>query len=1267
MKRRNWINKRLSAIMIALLFLCGYSPAFVSGTAETGSRLGLSRAIGSAFGGYTVTDVLPSGAQSINNQTNKVYEVTGGNGEIKVTGNSQVVLILNGTTRSGSFSQLQVDHTAKVTLYLVEGTVNSFTCSWTGMLGAGGVYAGIYVAPSAALTIEGPGTLAAKGGSGCAGIGGINNGNTTVGTAYRSGTITIHSGAVTATGGYGGAGIGGGIHGGTNTITINGGTVTAIAGATGGAGVGGAGIGGGGTVNNSKLNGVSPAGTIHITGGTVTATARESSAGIGGGYNSACGTINISGGKITATGAGQAAGIGSAYTATGTINISGGVMDATSGNTTVPGVGGSSNHTISVTGGSIQSKKSDGTILMNNGKNGSGQTVYLFILKLTDGSGSLLAGAEISVNVPGTPAPFTARANNVGVAYLWLPAGTYSTVLTNSMTGDTALYEMVVPASSTGSDTVQVVGGYPKSDFTASPEDSKVYAPLSVATLTLAILPDGATDKTVSGVTWFRESVGNPAKPIYTQDTFGDGYASAATGNKGTLTRTGSSGQSDLYAMAVDKNGRYWVQIRYIEDGTGDISYRAKYVDVDNIYAQAEVYVRDWNVTEDAQAKPYTVLALPGGAPYGIPFDLDGSTILSAPRLGYDTLTYTRNPAFPGTAWGMAVPGSPFEATAANAGSSSITLHGQVDANEDKTANSGAAKKYYTVNYFERTIEAIIDLSMTTVGDTNAGYEVTGTAGAYNPNPGGAVSVYDRKLTFNANANGKTFQITQTGIRANASGLNSPKEGTSLYNNITVNANVTVKLIISNIYLIGSIVLEDKANVTVMLEDANYVVDYIKVPAGAEITIDSLNKSNVADRLTIPAPAGSNNSYAGIGGAGGGAGSGAATHGGHAGTITINGGKIDITSKSAGACIGGGGGRLGGASGSVYAGYGGNGGTVNINGGDISVTQHGSDYAETQTAMGIGGAGIGGGGGDSNRGGDGGTVNITGGKVTVRQRTRAAGIGAGTFGTPGDITISGGDVDVEVVANGAGSGIGGCGGTSPSATGNITITGGTVRSVSPHTGIGLINSYGDCHILITGGTIYAKGGMGPGIGFTLLRNDIQTQAKRDIKITGGDITAESTECAGVGSGNNSSGGPPLHLDAAANVRAYSSAGTSSNTPTPAIYAQSITGDGFFVNAGFVDRDGTPAAPFSRDTELSVYENGQRAPLLKTLHLPASYRFFAYSSDQSAERVDNIYYAHATGAGFIVRHVDSQEAIYSVRTRNGYNKHNGNANSLWLPV
>lgn len=153
-----------------------------------------------------------------------------------------------------------------------------------------------------------------------------------IGSGFKEncGTITINGGTVTAVGGVLGAGIGGTEDHDGGTTTVNGGTVTAIGGDS-GAGIGGGQFGSGGTVT--------------INGGTVTVTGGKSGAGIGGGYGGSGGTITINGGDITATGGSlYGAGIGGGFDGSGgNITISGGTVTAigaeSSGNSSFGGAG----------------------------------------------------------------------------------------------------------------------------------------------------------------------------------------------------------------------------------------------------------------------------------------------------------------------------------------------------------------------------------------------------------------------------------------------------------------------------------------------------------------------------------------------------------------------------------------------------------------------------------------------------------------------------------------------------------------------------------------------------------------------------------------------------------------------------------------------------------------------------------------------------------------------------------------------------------------
>jgi len=207
---------------------------------------------------------------------------------------------------------------------------------------------GITLKNGNALTIEGSGTLVADASEeeGSAGIGGENE--------QDGGTITINGGTINAIAGEGGAGIGGGKgqdygrNGGT--ITINGGTVKATGNEK------GAGIGGG----NGDYQG-GDGGTITINGGTIEATGGRLAAGIGAGHGfliGICGTVTINGGTVNAISGGGGAGIGggSAEGECGTVTINGGTVNAiaSGGGAGIGGGNSESGVFVTINGGTVK-------------------------------------------------------------------------------------------------------------------------------------------------------------------------------------------------------------------------------------------------------------------------------------------------------------------------------------------------------------------------------------------------------------------------------------------------------------------------------------------------------------------------------------------------------------------------------------------------------------------------------------------------------------------------------------------------------------------------------------------------------------------------------------------------------------------------------------------------------------------------------------------------------------------------------------------------
>jgi len=1058
----------------------------------------------------------------------------------------------------------------------------------------------------------------------------------------------------------------------TATLKIEGpGTLNAIGGKY------SAGIGSHFTTNSGK---------IIIESGVVNATGGENGAGIGSGWGGTNGTVTINGGTVNATGgAGGGAGIGGGKGANGgTINITGGIVEAKSGDGNGSGIGGggaSSIGTVKITGGSVRSLMPNGDIKINNNAPTNGTTSLTLVrVKVVDENAAIIPGAEISV----PSLSYNATANSGGLAYLWLPQGAHNVTALNPENEAEAEVALNVgaPSSTYASATIDKTieisgGGILKARLSANPSNAKAYSPGDNVTLTLAIPTESLTGFYINEIKWFRESV---AQPVYTKDNFDAGYSSAIMG-KGILDNPVSSGQETHYSMAADKNGRYWIQIKYTDISTQAPDYKVDRIDIDNIYTQVDVKARDWNDTAAAEAKGYTLLE---GAPYGIPFDLNDSTILPAPRLGFDTVTYNRNTDFPPSGWAMTVPGSPFGATPANASLSTITLNTLVNDNAD--VGSTVMTKMYTVKYKEGiALDGAIDLSKASTA--LAGLAGVTASPAWNEykNTYPLADKPTGKLYFGNAANGKTYKISQSCLypaSSHALKLGDPKFGTTNVSNIIIDSGVKdLTLIISDIHLIEDLIISSSAKVTLLLDGKSYIRGQIDVSNSAEVTIGSFNGNNTTDRLIFPQQikadrtgVSDTNSNARIGGAGGGT----FTHGSTNGTITINGGKIDITTFSAGAGIGGGG--------TLIPANAGSGGNITINGGEISIVQYASS-GNNGPGSGPGGAGIGGGGGRTNNTGNGaGNLLINGGTVNITQYSRAAGIGGGTYGPAGNITISGGNVNVVVkrlsesaTDSGVGAAIGTPGCSNP-GTGSILISGGTVNVDAVYTGIGRV--HGDANITnyvlditITGGTVNAKSIEAPAIGYWE-----QSRGNR-ITITGGTVTAASEKTTAIGSmteflqSAEKIAKTKFYLDAAADVRAYS--GSTGVYAQPAINVagrdslNDYSGDGYFVNATF-------DAAISETEPTTLYVFGDRGgnenpltkshALLKILTLPTKYRHFAYSSDLNKSRTDEvIVHGGPYNARVVIRKCDESDNIYSVKARNGYSAHGGVGTTSALPV
>ena len=135
-------------------------------------------------------------------------------------------------------------------------------------------------------------------------------------------------------------------------------------------------------------------GNIRIEGGTVTANGGEG-AGIGSGYNSSCGDITITGGTVTATGGYYGAGIGSGNVNNGTsqcgaITISGSASVTATGGGNGAGIGtGQSGKcgSISISGGTVMAKGGNNATGIGTGEEGNGNKAECGDISISKGEG----------------------------------------------------------------------------------------------------------------------------------------------------------------------------------------------------------------------------------------------------------------------------------------------------------------------------------------------------------------------------------------------------------------------------------------------------------------------------------------------------------------------------------------------------------------------------------------------------------------------------------------------------------------------------------------------------------------------------------------------------------------------------------------------------------------------------------------------------------------------------------------------------------------
>ena len=215
-------------------------------------------------------------------------------------------------------------------------------------------------------------------------------------------------------------------------------------------------------------------------------------------------------------------------------------------------------------------------------------------------------------------------------------------------------------------------------DLSANPDNSKVYYNDTTsgsvditATVTNHTTIAGAVIKEAQ---WIRTAI-RDTNDYSSANAFNSAYASTSisTANKGTLTRSSGNDQTAEFLLTADKNAKYWV--KGTVTGGGNTYEAVSLITVDNLYKEITCTVSG---VKNTNIPLYAAETIPGT--YGIPFDLNGTTPLTAPSLGFDTITLSAKPEYIKYGPAKTKSNQPLTQTA---NAATVTLDGTINADCD--------------------------------------------------------------------------------------------------------------------------------------------------------------------------------------------------------------------------------------------------------------------------------------------------------------------------------------------------------------------------------------------------------------------------------------------------------------------------------------------------------------------------------------------------------------------------------------------------------
>ena len=323
---------------------------------------------------------------------------------------------------------------------------------------------------------------------------------------------------------------------------------------------------------------------------------------------------------------------------------------------------------------------------------------------------------------------------------------------------------------------------------------------------------------TIQDAQWLRVPISDTAD--YSADTaFDTAYTGAgiASVDKGTLTADSNDNLTATFLLPADRNAKYWFKGTVFNPGTNVSHTDVSSITVDNLYKEIICTVSGMNNGVNPSSALYTDEIIPGQ--YGIPYDLDGTTPLVAPSLGFNTITLSAKTQY--IPYGTVTTQSGHPLTQGS-NAKAVILDGSTNAECD----TGNYTKY-TLNYSIKRYVVTINISGVIRGSydqlsdaENAclpGVPCTITASADDPSMGSEVLVSSGKdITLTSINPGSPRTITQTqdgrhlyvnGGKLTLKNITLEGEGLTTTSTMTMNGGVRV----SNS---GSFTMEAGATIT---------------------------------------------------------------------------------------------------------------------------------------------------------------------------------------------------------------------------------------------------------------------------------------------------------------------------------------------------------------------------------------------------------------------------------------------------------------------